>query len=330
MATAGVPGPLAFETLVAGSLSVPRIIVGTASMGSVLPGSLGSASERERAFRYLDGVLQIGCRALDTAASYQLGGTERLIGSWMRSRHNRDRVFLITKGANGYPILRPHRVTPGAIAGDLEASLRRLKTDYVDLFLLHRDDRKAPLEPILETLAALQNRGKFRAWGVSNWSHDRVRAIDALAESAGLPSVVASSPHFSLAEWVTEPWKDCVSISGDANREARAFYATTQLPVLAWSPLGNGFFSSRSNGGRTYESPANLGRKQRVELLARKYDVKPVQIALAYLFNQPLRVFAVVATRSLENMQSNLEAATMRISEAEVRWLESGEAPQSS
>lgn len=311
---------------IAGS-PIPRIVLGTAKLGSVLPDALVSEGDRARAFRYLDDMVEAGCPAFDLAASYQLGGTERLFGGWIRSRRNRDKIFLITKGGHPYPIVRPHRVTAAALRDDLHASLRRLQTERVDLFLLHRDDPDAPLEPILHMLAALEREGKFVAWGVSNWTHPRIRALDALAPSAGLSHPAASSPHFSLAEWTTTPWKGSTSIAGDANREARAFYESTQLPVLAWSPLGRGFFSTPEGSGGTYGTAANLARKRRAEELGRRVHATAAQIALAYVLRQPFPVFAIVATSMPEKMRSNLEAAQIPLSGSEARWLESGEGP---
>jgi aryl-alcohol dehydrogenase-like predicted oxidoreductase len=291
-----------------------------------LPDALLSTGERARAFRYLDAALEAGCPAFDLAASYQLGGTERLFGNWIASRRNRDELFLITKGGHPYPVVQPHRLTPGALRDDLHASLRRLRTERVDLFLLHKDDPDARLEPILESLAKHEREGKFGAWGVSNWSDERIRALDALAPAAGLSRPSASSPHFSLLEWSRPPWKGSTTISGDANRRARAFYARTQLPVLAWSPLGHGFFSMDGGGSlRTYGTAANFARKQRAEELGREQGRSAAQIALAYLLNQPFPVFAIVSASTPEKMRSNLEAGQIRLSEGDARWLESGE-----
>jgi len=317
-------------TLMLAGAPLPRVILGTASVGSVVPDALVPAASREKELRYLDSMLEAGCSALDIAASYQLGGTERIIGEWIASRRNRDRLFLITKGGHPYPVVQPRRVTPKALTDDLHASLRRLRTDHVDLYLLHRDDPGSALEPILETLVSFQRKGHILAWGVSNWSHDRIRDLDALARASGLPGVAASSPHFSLAEWTSTPWKGCVSIAGDTNRDARAFYASSQLPVFAWSPLGRGFFSpvpAASVDAGTYGSTANLARRERAGRLAQKYEITSAQIALAYLFSQPFPVFAVVAASTAEKMRGNLAVATLRLPKNEVRWLESGGEP---
>ncbi len=309
------------------SRRVPRIILGTARLGNVLPEALVSGVERERAFRQLDAVLEAGCTAFDLAASYLLGGTERLFGAWLASRRNRERLFLVTKGGHPYPLVRPHRLSSEAIGADLHASLRRLRTERVELYLLHRDDPSVPLESILETLVAHQRAGKIAAFGVSNWSHERIRALDGLARAAGLPTVAASSPQFSLVEWTSAPWKGSVSISGEAHRDARAFYEESKLPVLAWSPLGHGLLTGGPGavGKGHYGGPINLARKRRLETLAQRHGAAPAQIALAYLFSQPFPVFAVVAASTVEKVRQNLEASTRRLSSAEVAWLESGE-----
>ncbi len=314
----------------AGGKPIPRIVLGTARLGSILPDAVVAERDRAHAFRYLDEILEVGCRAFDLAASYQLGGTERLFGSWMRSRRNRDALFLITKGCHPYPVVQPQRLTPRALREDLHASLRRLGTERVDLFLLHKDDPGAPLEPIVEALATHEREGKFGAWGISNWSVERIRVLDALAPAAGLSRPSATSPQFSLLEWTREPWKGSTSLSGVANREARAFCARAQLPVLAWSPLGHGFFSGDDRSAsslRSYGTAANFARKRRAEALGRKYEKSAAQIALAYLLCQPFPVFPIVSTSTPEKMRENLDASTLGLSEEEARWLESGEGP---
>src|SRR5215470_1635458 len=118
---------------------LPSVVVGTARLGSVFPEPLAGRSRRERELRALDALLEAGCTAFDLAASYQLGGTERLFGEWLESRGLRDRVFLVGKGGHPYPGVRPNRLTAAALSDDLDSSLRRLRIERLDLYLLHRD-----------------------------------------------------------------------------------------------------------------------------------------------------------------------------------------------
>lgn len=306
---------------------LPRVFVGTERMGSVVPDLLASASARERTFRFLDGVAEAGCTAFDLAASYRVGGTERLFGRWMRSRRNRDSLFLSGKGAHPYPVVRPNRLTPRDLERDLDASLRRLGTDRLDLYLVHRDSARVPLGPIADALAGFVRAGKIRAYGVSNFSHERLAELDRLAREAGAAEPVASSPQFSLVEWTRPEWPGCVSISGPANAAARAYYEKSGLVVLAWSPLGRGFFGGDRSRGAAYESTGNVARRQRVETLGRQLGHTAAQIALGWLFRQPFPVFAVVSSSSVENMKQNLRAADVRLTEEQAHWLESGEGP---
>jgi aryl-alcohol dehydrogenase-like predicted oxidoreductase len=310
---------------------MPRLVVGTSHLGSVLPDAFAPRSDRERTFALLDALVGLGLVAFDLAASYQVGGTERLFGHWLSSRGNRESLFLISKGGHPLPVVQPHRLAPRSLAADLNASLKRLGTDHVDLYLVHRDDPSEPLDRLLATVTTFVQQGKIAAWGVSNWTHPRIDAIETLARAARAPSIAASSPHYSLLEWAQSPWPGCVSIAGESHSDARAYYRRAGIPVLAWSPLGSGAFSAgwdrhgRGFSRRTYASPRNEARRERARVLAQRYGCEAAQIALAYLFSQPFSVSAVVATRAASHMQRNLEALTLRLSADEIRWLDIGE-----
>jgi len=300
---------------------IPRVVAGAARLGFVLPDSLAGRSRLEQELRRIDALVEAGCTAFDLAASYQLGGTERLFGRWLASRGLRDRLFLVGKGGHPYPGIRPNRLGAEALAADLHASLRRLGVEHLDLYLLHRDFPDAPIEPMVRMLAAAHREGKIRGWGVSNWTVERIEAIQAAAAAEGLPAMAASSPHLSLVDWVRPPWSGSVSIAGPAGRQARAFHAQTQLPALAWSPLGSGFLTGDRND-RCYGSPANVARRERVRALARERGWTPAQVGLAYLFSQPFPVSAVVAASTGEKMRENMAAGAFRLTAGEVEALE--------
>jgi aryl-alcohol dehydrogenase-like predicted oxidoreductase len=153
----------------------------------------------------------------------------------------------------------------------------------------------------------------------------------------GLQPFVASSPQFSLAESFDEPWPLCVSISGSAGVTARAWYAGTQIPVLAWSPLASGFFSGRFRRAnlhlfgerewdevavRTYANESNFQRLDRTSVLAAEKGLTPAQIALAYVMNQPMNLFAVVGPHSGEKFQASIQASGVKLTQAEMDWID--------
>ena len=306
---------------------VARVAQGTTMIGSDL--------DEAESFALLDQVYEMGCNTIDTAHVYSGGNSERMIGRWVQVRGIRDRIVVITKGAAHSEDRR--RMTPFDIASDLHDSLARLKTEYIDLYLLHRDDPDVPVEPIVDALNEHQQAGRIRAFGASNWSHQRIEAANAYAHANGLQPFVASSPQFSLAESRDEPWPLCISISGDNGTAAREWYAQTQMPLLIWSPLASGFFSGRFRRDnlhlfgerewdevavRTYASEANFQRFDRASLLASEKGLTTAQVVVAYVMNQPMNLFAVVGPHSSEKFRANIEASEVQLTPQEMDWLD--------
>lgn len=306
---------------------VARIIQGTTMIGSDL-------NEAE-SFALLDQVYELGGNTLDTAHVYAGGKSERIIGSWLQARNLREKIVIITKGGAHSEDRR--RMTPFDITADLFDSLARLRTDHIDLYLLHRDDPNLPVEPIIHALNEHQQAGRIHAFGASNWSHQRIEAASHYAQTNGLASFVASSPQYSLAESHTEPWPLCLSISGDEGTEARKWYEKNQMPLLVWSPLASGFFSGKFRRDnlhtfgerewdevvvRTYAKEANFQRLERAETLAKEKGVTAAQIALAFVMNQPTNMFAVVGPHSKKKFEENIEAAEIKLTPQEMDWLD--------
>lgn len=298
--------------------SLPPLFVGTSHLGSVLPLPWTSST---KSFAYLDGLTELGLTAFDLAASYQAGGTERLFGEWMRARRNRSSLFLATKGGHPVPLIAPHRLGRAALTSDLDSSLRRLGADWVDLYFLHRDDGRTPLTEIAETLVQFRSAGKIRAWGVSNWTHERLEALEHAGASVGLGSPFMTSPQYSLFAWKKPPWPGCVSITGDA--AALEYLERRALPVLAWSPLAGGYFSGKGQGS-VYDTPENSVRLGRLTEWAVQNERTPESAVLSFLKASPFPVYPSVATRSLERMKANLLACQTPMSEEDARRVRSG------
>jgi aryl-alcohol dehydrogenase-like predicted oxidoreductase len=304
---------------------VARVVQGT----TVLDPADSTAS-----FALLDAVLEQGGTTLDTAQSYLLGDAERLIGLWMAERGNRDRIVVVTKGCHHSEDRQ--RVTPYDLTADLHDSLARLRTDRIDLYLLHRDDPTVPVEELIGALNAHIDAGKIAAIGASNWSVARIQAANQYAREHGMHPFVASSPNYSLAVQIEAPWPNTVSISGPAGHDERAWYRMTRMPLLSWSSLAHGFLSGHFRSDRrdepaspfertvltTYGSSENIERLRRAEILAQEYGVTVPQIALAFIFEQPLDVYAVVASCSPEEFAANAAALDLSLSRAELDWLD--------
>ena len=306
---------------------VSRVIQGGTMIGSDL--------DEAESIALLDEIYELGCNTIDTAHVYSNGNSERTIGRWMLAHGLRDQIVIITKGAAHSEDRR--RMTPFDIESDLHDSLARLKTDYIDLYLLHRDDLYLPVEPVVDALNEHRQAGRIHAFGASNWSHARIEAANAYALANGLEPFVASSPQFSLADTLAEPWPLCISISGSAGIPAREWYARTQMPLLIWSPLASGFFSGRFRRDnlhlfgerewdevavRTYANESNFQRLDRAGVLAAEKGLSAAQVALAYVMNQPMNIFAVIGPHSATKFRASMDASEVQLTPPEMDWLD--------
>lgn len=315
--------PVPAESSLAPSAPLSRLVLGTAwlATGVALPGVVRGTQARA----LLDLALDLGISALDTAAFYQLGGSERLIGDWMRSAGVRERVYLISKG--GHPsLLGRARLARGDLERDIDASLRRLRTDRLELYLLHRDAPDAPLEPIAETLWSFVASGRVRAYGVSNWTHERFAALRGLAMRSRQPPPAASSPQFSLPRWIATPYPGCVSIGGPGGAEALRAYRAADAAVLAWSPLGGGWLRAPGGRarGRAYRGTGNDARYNRLTALAERMGCTPAQLGLAWVLAHGRNVHAIVGTRRPHRLAELPVALELSLSAEQISWLANG------
>lgn len=295
------------------------IVVGTSPLGTVVPSPFGPS---KRDCDFLDRALETGLTAFDLAASYQAGGTERLFGHWLRTRKGRERLFLIGKGGHPLPILAPHRLGRAALSSDLEASLRRLGTDYFDLYLLHRDDGVTPLEEIVQTLTAFREAGKILAFGVSNWTTARLAELVECCRVMGVEGPQATSPQFSLFDWERSPYSGSVSIASDP--AALDLCRKERMLLFPWAPLASGFVNSDGLRG-VYASPQNRARLARLRELAAKKETTPTSLALAYVRSRGVECYPVVYTTRPERLSENLSGAHVLLTEEECRWLREGD-----
>lgn len=305
---------------------VSRIVFGTATPAMM---------QGQDASELLDAVAAGGVNCFDTARIYGLA--EKSLGDWMEKRGNRGELILVDKGAHPLPDTVVPRVTPAAIEADIARSLSLLQTDYVDIYLLHRDDPTQPVGPIVEVLNDLRDRGKIKLFGVSNWTVTRIEAANEYAYEHDLEPFSVSSPNYGLAEQVLDPWGGgCVSISGPAEAESRRWYQDCGMTVFAYATLAHGLFSGKVKSNalsevtnlldsyaiRGYCCRQNYERLYRTEQIAKKHGCSVAQAALAWVLAQPLEVFAEVSASTPERFASNLGALEIKLTEAELRYMD--------
>jgi 1-deoxyxylulose-5-phosphate synthase len=279
----------------------------------------------DAAFELLDAWLEVGGNVVDCARQYGDGKSEQILGRWLEARSTRDEVVLITKGAHHVTVGAHHdptrrRVTPEHVAADLAESLEALGTETIDLYFLHRDDPSRAAGPLVEALNAHAAAGRIRYFGASNWTTERIEEANAYAAWNGLQGFACSSPGLSLAEPRGEPWPETVFAR---SREARAWYARTQVPLFAWSSQAGGFFAGRRDEliDRVYGDDRNLERLRRAEELGGRKGFSANEVALAWVLHQPFPTYAIIGPRSRAELHDSVAGLDVELAPDEARWL---------
>ena len=304
---------------------VSQIIFGTA---------MPPFTTNENGNALLDAMFQMGVTTFDTARNYM--HAEESFGRWLEEKNMRDKVVILTKCGHPDETGRK-RVNESEMKKDLEQSLKCLRTGYIDIYLLHRDDPETDVAEIVEVFNEMHAKGKIGAFGGSNWICRRIEEANEYAYKHNLIPFTVSSPNFGLAAQVQDPWGGgCVTISGPENEEARSWYRNNRMPVIAYSSLGRGLFSGKLRSSdadhagevldmfamKGYGYPENFERLRRCEELASRKNATVPQIAMAWIFCQELNIFAVVSTTKPERMQENIGALHIKLSREECEYLD--------
>ena len=264
-----------------------------------------------------DDFVERGGTTFDTAWIYGHGTMEPLLGGWIRSRGVRDDVVVVGKGAH-----TPH-CDPESLRRQLAESLDRLGTDHLDLYLMHRDNLDVPVGEFVDVMEEERVAGRVTAYGVSNWTLDRVDEAQAYAARHGRAGFAALSNHFSLAEAYAVPWPGCVHVTDAASQ---TWLREHDLALLPWSSQARGFFAGNDDEevARCYHSEANFGRRARARALAADLGVPPTAVALAFVLHQPFATFALIGPRTLGESHGSLRALEVALTPEQVAWLANG------
>jgi predicted dehydrogenase/aryl-alcohol dehydrogenase-like predicted oxidoreductase len=269
-----------------------------------------------------DDYFSRGGNTFDTAYIYGGGTQERLLGQWIATRGVRDQVVLISKGAH------TPNCDPKSLTKQLLESFDRLKVDSTDLYIMHRDNPEIPTGEFIDVLNEHVTAGRIKAFGGSNWSLPRVTDANEYARKNNKQGFSVVSNNFSLARMVDAIWGGCV---GSADAESRAWFAKTQIPLFAWSSQSRGFFlpgkaapekKDDAELVRCWYAEDNFRRLDRVNEMAKKRNVLPINIALAYVLNQPFPTFPLIGPRQLSETRTSLQALDIELSEKELAWLD--------
>ncbi|WP_029137664.1 aldo/keto reductase [Nakamurella lactea] len=310
-------------------LKVSVLTLGTMGFGGAggfsKVGSLDVADAKSQ----VDLCLDAGVNLIDTADMYSAGLSEEIVGQVLRGR--RDEVLLTTKvrftmgeGPNDAGLSRHH------IIRGCEASLRRLGTDYLDLYQLHERDGVTPVEETLEALDLLVAQGKVRYVGASNFAAWQMMKYLGVAERDRLPRFVSQQIHYSL-------------LSRDAEYELIPMSIDEGIGNLIWSPLGGGMLTGKYRRGGTDETvryaelnastePPVHDPEQLYDLVeviaavAGAHEVSLAQVSLAYLLDKPGVSSIVIAGRTQEQLADNLAALDLTLSDDDVAQLDAASA----
>lgn len=289
---------------------------------------------RSRDHEMLDAFVEHGGTYVDTAEIYgaveEYGHSESVIGDWLAQRDGmRERIVLASKGLiPGYcELMHPGgaRIDPESIHRAIDGSLERLQTDYLDIWMFHRDDPFLPVGPLVDALDDEVRRGRLKAYGASNWTTTRIAEAIRYARESGKAEMMSSSPHFCLARNNEPYWPDTV-VTDDADR---AWFAERNFLLVAWSSLGRGFFAkgdpedhSDADLVRVFYSDENFTRKARAARLAEAKGTSMFAVALGYLINQEFPVVALNGAESPEQVAVSAAAGDVHLSAAERDWLD--------
>jgi aryl-alcohol dehydrogenase-like predicted oxidoreductase len=295
---------------------------------------IGGSISTEDSNDILDTYRDHGGNFLDTAEVYanwlpiEPHSSERFLGKWLKERGNREQMIVATKG--GHPRLDTplvSRLSASEIGQDIEGSLQRLMTDYIDIYYLHRDDRSIPVETIIEILESHVRKGHIRYYACSNWTLERLEQAMAYAELQGYNGFVAVSNLWSLAEVNPGSIKDVSQVITD--QALINWHTRTGIALVPYSSQANGFFSGKYSRGqdispelktknvyRLYVNETNLTRLDRAEQIARQNNATTNQIALAYLMAQDFPVFPIIGCKNKQHLLDSLGAVNVELDSA--------------
>lgn len=310
--------PRSMENLVLGTVALPNLPNGN-------PDQL------------LDDAYERGFRRFDLARTYGMGKSEKIFGKWMEEgvrcgSVDREEITVVTKGGMGndkYGDPDRELCTRESLRGELMSSLESLRTDYADLYMLHRDDPRIECSDFVDWMNELKQDGYIQRWGVSNWSHDRIKSACSYAEATEQAKPTASSPQLSLAVPKGLVWPSTESLSCPSKIDEISWYKKEGIEIMGWEALAKGFMAVPdlwsedsidtaflngpdaeigSNDWRTqriqraYCTPENYERRNIANMLAKESGLSLAQVSLLYSLQKGDHVSVLVGAEETKHL----------------------------
>ncbi|MFC7552500.1 aldo/keto reductase [Pseudoroseomonas wenyumeiae] len=280
----------------------------------------GWTADEAQSFKILDAFVAGGGNFIDTADVYsrwvpghQGGESETIIGKWLKARGGRDKVVIATKtGAEMTPTDKG--LARARVEKQIEASLKRLNTDYVDLYYSHRDDANTPMEEVLETYDRLIKAGKVRAIGASNFTAERLGEALSTADAKGLPRYTVLQPLYNLYD--RKDFEGALQDLCVKEGVAVAPYYTLASGFLTGKYRSEADLSQSARGGKigtNYLNPQGLKLLDAMEAVAKRLGVKPSQVAVAWLAARPSVVAPIASATKVEQLEELLAAVQLKL-----------------
>jgi aryl-alcohol dehydrogenase-like predicted oxidoreductase len=292
----------------------------------------GWTVDESASFQLLDAAMEAGLNFIDTADMYSIwapgnrgGESETIIGRWMKARGNRHKVILATKvGVELSPDQKG--LSRASIRSAVEASLKRLQTDYIDLYQSHIDDADTPLEETLDAYAELIRAGKVRAIGASNHSPERLKEALEVSARTGLPRYESLQPEYNLY--------DRAGYEADLEQICRQ----NDLGVLSYSSLASGFLTGKYRSREDFgKSPRGYGmgkylndRGRRIltalDRIADQHEASQAQVALAWSMARPGMTAPIASATTLDQLQELVAATALTLEPSDIEALDNASA----
>jgi aryl-alcohol dehydrogenase-like predicted oxidoreductase len=295
----------------------------------------GWTIDEQTSFKLLDAFTDSGFNLIDTADVYSRwaegntgGESETIIGNWLKRTRRREQVIIATKvgmdmGEGRKGLSKAH------ILRSVDESLKRLQTDYIDLYQSHQDDEETPIEETLETYAQLIKQGKVKAIGASNFSAERLAQALKLSEEKGLPRYESLQPLYNL--YSREEYE----------KELEPLCLEKNVGVINYYALASGFLtgkyrsesdlqkSQRGAGVKKYLNERGFRILKALDQVAAEYNSTPARVAIAWLIARPGITAPIASATSLEQFNDLVEATKLELDDTAIEQLNNASAWQS-